>query len=1003
MGAPSALSFSDLLRYHRSAAGLTQEELAERAQLSVDAVSTLERGARRKPRKDTVALLADALALSSDDRAALVAAARCPPADPLAATPHEDTARNGRLPAATGDLPRGVVTFLFADIEGSAQLLQQLGDRYADLLAELQELLHTIYITHHGRELGTQGDRFFAVFAHPDDAVSAAVEAQRVLAGHPWPDGADVRLRMGVHTGGALVTAGRYVGLEVARAANLAAAGHGGQILLSRAAVEEVAKRGQEYLPGTALRHLGSHRLRDLGSRETLYQLTLPGLPDRFPPLRTLDIWPVARAHLVAGALLTLTLLTLAGLVLPFVVPTFPRALGLIAGVADLLLVVGVALAPTQQPRLRRQWRAMRQPVVALTSGLLSLVVVLTTLFASMPRQVIASHPPQGYDFSYTYHQPTHTGGSITIETALPIHTLLPPMLRGDQLPDEVYHPVWNACVVQLPDLKLPSLDGWKPDQCSEVPSVANGEEDPSGKWTIFRIDPRAVWSDGQPLTADDFLFTWRLSTDPNVQAAVWPCECPSIDPPWSLMRLTRLDMRTVRIDWSKPYVEYLTALAQLTPLPLHVYTRGQYAGVYNALTGAYNSGLARRLAAEPNFNLWIPVDNGPFLVKRVDGYGSPFPDYKSDVISTAQRLVLARNPRFFSNFFHKPSLDQVTFETVLALDSKQSWPGAKTLIANYRQGGVTVLDALGLPDLPNLSGIPKGEVVTSPIPDILTIGFNQRGAAPNARANGGVSIFADHTVRKAFAEAFDRCAAFRAVVGLRNCNDPTFHTDEHAAPPSPDFDKTDALPAYNPTDAARLLERAGYPLVAGVRRYKDGVTPLQLLVSLSFGGSLNLAMAHRMQQDYARNLHIAVQILQAKDGSYDTLFGGASEMGAFDIGVWRENVGPDPAHNLGGSAWNSADIPSEKNPNGINFLGLIDPWVVAQDRLATRTVDGAQRAVVYKGMVRHVTEQVDYLPLFIAADIALVKPTLCNFKKWPALGFYLWNMADWYVAPSCP
>ena len=155
--------------------------------------------------------------------------------------------------------------------------------------------------------------------------------------------------------------------------------------------------------------------------------------------------------------------------------------------------------------------------------------------------------------------------------------------------------------------------------------------------------------------------------------------------------------------------------------------------------------------------------------------------------------------------------------------------------------------------------------------------------------------------------------------------------------------------------------------------------------------------MFQRLQQDYARNLHIAVRI-QNDNGDMNVT-------GAFDIGMWQEGVGPDPVDNLGGSAWDSASIPSKQNPNGANFLGLIDPWVVAQDRLGTQTVDGAQRAEVYKEIARHVTEQLDFLPLLINADVALVKPALCNFKKWPEFGAYVWNMADWYLAPgaTCP
>ena len=209
----TSLLFADLLRQHRLAAGLTQEELAERARLSVDAVSTLERGARRRPRKDTIASLAEALALPTEERAAFAAAARRSSAAPLAATPPTDAAvslkahapalASASSPDAT--LPHGVVTFLFAEVEDSTRLLHQLGNRYAEVLAEVQALLRTVWVAHAGHELGTQGDRFFAVFASAEDALAAAAFAQaRVASAHTWANAAQVRIRMGLHTGTAL-------------------------------------------------------------------------------------------------------------------------------------------------------------------------------------------------------------------------------------------------------------------------------------------------------------------------------------------------------------------------------------------------------------------------------------------------------------------------------------------------------------------------------------------------------------------------------------------------------------------------------------------------------------------------------------------------------------------------------------------------------------------------------------------------------------------------------
>ena len=129
----------------------------------------------------------------------------------------------------------GTVTFLFSDIEGSTRLLQELGDRYADVLMEERRLLRSAIKEHGGREIDTAGDGFFATFDRARDAVAAAVAAQQAVTRFPWPEGKAVRVRMGVHTGEPTFTGGSYTGLDVHRAARICAAGHGGQILLSQA------------------------------------------------------------------------------------------------------------------------------------------------------------------------------------------------------------------------------------------------------------------------------------------------------------------------------------------------------------------------------------------------------------------------------------------------------------------------------------------------------------------------------------------------------------------------------------------------------------------------------------------------------------------------------------------------------------------------------------------------------------------------------------------------
>ena len=178
------------------------------------------------------------------------------------------------------------LTFLFTDIEGSTALLRRLGDDgYAQVLAGHHALIRSALAAHDGREVNTQGDAFFAVFSSPPGCVAAVLQMQQTLAAHAWPGGVRVRVRMGIHCGEAAKTATGLVGLEVHRAARVAAVGYGGQVLVSEAAAVLVR---DGLPPGAALADLGSHRLKDLGRPERIFQLQAAGLPAGFPPLRSL-------------------------------------------------------------------------------------------------------------------------------------------------------------------------------------------------------------------------------------------------------------------------------------------------------------------------------------------------------------------------------------------------------------------------------------------------------------------------------------------------------------------------------------------------------------------------------------------------------------------------------------------------------------------------------------------------------------------------------------------
>jgi predicted ATPase/class 3 adenylate cyclase len=178
------------------------------------------------------------------------------------------------------------LTFLFTDMEGSTALLRRLGEgAYAQVLADHHVLIRSGLAANEGEEVDTQGDAFFAVFSSPKACVAAVTQMQQAFAAHRWPAGERVRVRMGVHTGEAARSATGLVGLDVHRAARVAAVAYGGQVLLSETAAALV--RGS-LPPGGALRDLGVHRLKDLGRPARIFQLVVAGLPAEFPPLRSL-------------------------------------------------------------------------------------------------------------------------------------------------------------------------------------------------------------------------------------------------------------------------------------------------------------------------------------------------------------------------------------------------------------------------------------------------------------------------------------------------------------------------------------------------------------------------------------------------------------------------------------------------------------------------------------------------------------------------------------------
>ena len=198
--------------------------------------------------------------------------------------------RNERLQAETrgratdiAKLPRGTVTFLMTDMEGSTELLRQLGDGYARVLRDVRALIRKNVRAASGHEVDARADEFFAAFRRTAQALDAAVGIQRALRAREWPDGAEVYVRIGIHTGRTTLAETGYVGIAVHTASRVCSAGHGGQILLSTAAHDAL---DLARVDGITARLLGRYALAGLPEPEAVFQIDAADLRARFPKLR---------------------------------------------------------------------------------------------------------------------------------------------------------------------------------------------------------------------------------------------------------------------------------------------------------------------------------------------------------------------------------------------------------------------------------------------------------------------------------------------------------------------------------------------------------------------------------------------------------------------------------------------------------------------------------------------------------------------------------------------
>jgi ABC-type transport system substrate-binding protein len=630
-------------------------------------------------------------------------------------------------------------------------------------------------------------------------------------------------------------------------------------------------------------------------------------------------------------------------------------------------------------------------------------------------------NPP--YDFTYTYQTPAKPGGTVTIGNTQFPDSLSPiaDLVGGSMVDTEVASGLSDGCVVQLPDLSLGDA-GYKADQCKTVPTVINGGESADGLTTIMKLDPAAVWSDGMPITADDYLLQYDMASDPFIGGDITP---------WSLMKsVTKVDDHTLVIVWTAPYAPYLSAL--WNPVPVHVYN-GKYTGLYQPATAIsaakYTSSIAQKLVKDPIATTTITVTNGAFTVQRFDAKEST--------------IVLAKNPRFHSNYFHAPTLDSVVFKAT---------SDTKALIAAYKAGQYDHIEGLTLGNSPKSTGLPASEQVVSPRISIEHLTFNLREVAPNAKQTTDHQSCLRCGVRLALIEGFDLCGALKTILGFAACADPNLITDELTAPPAYDDNASvtpptsggnsgvapnqgavvplvDALkngcsgsrfaaeqaytgasgsqaqaPAYDPALASQMLDEAGYLKNAnGLRTMPDNALkvearPIMTLKLVTTNNDSTRASFVELLKQAWEALGIPVVVATYSPAQLFASYtdGGILAKGAYDVALFSTTRAADPDGLT--SIVQSGQVPSAINPYGFNYGGINDPIVDTLLAQGRATLDGAKREQTYQQLQQIIAAQAFFLPLYIRQDVSLTKQTLGNYKQQATPAGNTWNMADWYT-----
>lgn len=529
----------------------------------------------------------------------------------------------------------------------------------------------------------------------------------------------------------------------------------------------------------------------------------------------------------------------------------------------------------------------------------------------------------------YVYACPTHRGGTITFSyTAFPDSTN--PWFLSTVGDNELAEALWGNPYTISPTGKL------LPDELTEIPTQANGDVSKDGLTITMHLRPDLKWSDGQPLTADDFAYSLEVLKDPASGANADGLSGSDRMPSFQV-----LDARTLVLRYTQ-----LNAFAYLY-LP------------WAASRHAWGNIAHKELSQHEEVNLYPTVTSGPFkLASEVPG----------------QRITLVpNNPYYISSTLHHSVLNQLIFT---------AYPTTDALTTAFVAGQTEYTDAFGQDDLLQFGGIEGLHV--SPSLGYTLLDFNLSQPA-----------LQDDQVRKAIEEAIDRCGLIQAVYH-QPCA--SLRVDAILPAPSPDYDPTIKTYGYDLTQARQDMQIAGWDCPRGGICTRGGQPfPTLRLVTTNRFVTRQQAMELLQQDLAALGIPASLNYYSACELFCSFTQGGILATGQYDLALFTNSFGLDDDSTF--SSFESSQIPSASNPFGSNWERVRDPLVDAGLAQGRMTLDTTARTHLYQALEQVLVQKVYVIPLALLPNLALVTPTIGNYQDNPfqAPG-NLWNVGDWFL-----